>query len=342
MQSTHIWIRFSSYFLCASVFSVAPASATQDSTLLITDRIVCPGCFFDLISVAAIGDTSGPGGLAGEPKFLLRLPDGRYVTAEYPVATRLVVFRPDGAFERVIGRMGEGPGAFRDISAAYITAAGHLHVFDRSLRRETEFDARLNLMGITPMPDLDTHQISIGPDRRVYYNADVGTADHIALPIHLVDGGRIVRSFGSQNPVHDASRGGVSRPGDVSMGRTPCCVASLGRWFGPWQAAPQALRRVKWRVREDARLFARLACLGPRLPFGHVRDWCARRRRGSRRQSCAAEHLVIRKVRHPRRGRGSHMGPALAIGPPHGGSGVAAGRPICRISCTCPVMDTIR
>lgn len=96
---------------------VAPSLLRAQQPVRLDQAVQCPSCVPELALAQTLGDDDGDGALSGEPRFLLRMSDGRYVTAEYPVATRIVLFRPDGRLDRVIGRRGEGPGEFEFIRA---------------------------------------------------------------------------------------------------------------------------------------------------------------------------------------------------------------------------------
>ena len=75
------------------------------------------------------------------------LSDGRITAADYG-ASGLKLFRPDGTFERKIGRDGEAPGEFRNVWGVQVAPGDTLVVADSRLRRVTRFDADGRLVDI--------------------------------------------------------------------------------------------------------------------------------------------------------------------------------------------------
>ncbi|HUF69038.1 MAG TPA: 6-bladed beta-propeller [Longimicrobiales bacterium] len=149
--------------------------------------------------------------------------DGRYVTAEYPVATRIVLFRPDGRLDRVVGRRGEGPGEFQFITAAYIDHDNRLRIVDVGLRRETVFDDTLGIVDIVRIPELMVHSVASGPDGSVYYNADRRTSEAVGLPIHTIAGGSVTNSFGDETA--------IQRPDAPWLGQRAMAPVDGGVWI---------------------------------------------------------------------------------------------------------------
>jgi hypothetical protein len=225
-------------------------ASAQQTVRVLPGSVVCQACRVDLSTIVTLGDADGPGALIGEPRFLLRLRDGRFVTAEYPTASRLLVFRPDGSFDREIGRSGEGPGEFRHISTAYVTADGTLRVFDGALRRESEFDAELNFKSSTVYATLGAANVVMASNGEVYYNANVATPDAVGLPLHLVQDGQVIRSFGSEHPVH--------RPDAPEIGQRAMSPTNEGIWTA---------RRTHYLIEFWTREGSRLSALERRVPW---------------------------------------------------------------------------
>jgi hypothetical protein len=170
-----------------------------------------------------LGDSAGEGALTGEPKFVVRLADERFVIAEYPVPTRLVIFGPDGRFEKVVGRKGEGPGEFQYASAAFVSSNGTLRVADPGLHRETVFSNQFQVLETARVPPLFVHAIAVGPDGMVYHNGDLRTPDAVGLPIHIIEGERVIRSFGA--------RIAVQRPDAPWLGQRAMAPVRAGVWI---------------------------------------------------------------------------------------------------------------
>jgi hypothetical protein len=123
------------------------------------------------------------------------------VTADYVSASHLLVFTPDGRFDRRLGGEGEGPGEFQFISAAYISKAGQLHVVDAQLKRETIYDGSLEMVRTAPLSIGFVHQVAVSPDGALYYNAEGNRPETMGLPLHLMREGQVIHSFGADVPV---------------------------------------------------------------------------------------------------------------------------------------------
>ena len=78
----------------------------------------------------------------------IRLSDGRYVVAD---ETRLRFFDAAGKQERVVGRLGEGPGEFQYVRILCRTRADTILAFDEGNRRVTVFDKTGTLVHEIPI-----------------------------------------------------------------------------------------------------------------------------------------------------------------------------------------------
>ena len=75
------------------------------------------------------------------------LPDSSLVVAD-KAAPNLSFLRPDGSLRARVGREGEGPGEYIDISRIGITDDGSLFAYDRALRRFTFLDREGGVIGV--------------------------------------------------------------------------------------------------------------------------------------------------------------------------------------------------
>ena len=75
------------------------------------------------------------------------LPDSSLVIAD-KAAPNLSFLRPDGSLQAQVGREGEGPGEYTDISRIGLTGDGSLFAYDRALRRFTFFDREGGVIGV--------------------------------------------------------------------------------------------------------------------------------------------------------------------------------------------------
>lgn len=117
------------------------------------------------IRLGGLGRTSEfESGLA--PSQLIRLIDGRYLTAE---RSRLRVWDASGRLQAVIGRDGSGPGEFRRVGEVCILPDGQIRVLDRLLSRVT-------LLSTTLQPRF-TARVPIGDSGKGCY----GDGGHLTI-----------------------------------------------------------------------------------------------------------------------------------------------------------------
>ena len=75
------------------------------------------------------------------------LPDSSLVIAD-KAAPNLSFLRPDGSLRARVGREGEGPGEYTEISRIGLTSNGSLFAYDRALRRVTFLDHDGGVIGV--------------------------------------------------------------------------------------------------------------------------------------------------------------------------------------------------
>lgn len=137
---------------------------------------------------------SGPGMLAAPRVYDVAVDSrGRSWVSE---TTTLKVYGPSGEFLTQIGREGEGPGEFQHASWLHIDAEDVVHVVDRTTRRETLVDPSFQVVGERRLR-LPTPNLVRLRDGRYFAGGAVMTVDAIGLPLHIVDGQDVVRSFGT-------------------------------------------------------------------------------------------------------------------------------------------------
>lgn len=98
--------------------------------------------------------------------------DGRIALAD-PAQMRIRMFTPDGELVRVLGRIGDAPGEYREMitGLAFIDSGG-LWAVDGGNRRLTRYTPDFEVDTITPHPEaLINVSLKILPDQRLLYNA---------------------------------------------------------------------------------------------------------------------------------------------------------------------------
>ncbi len=188
------------FVFIGTIASVTAAQATK--TVTIPDEIACKECAIVRQHVVRVGRPTDSV-LLGRLSVVARSPRGYFVVA--PTATRFqaAVYDSSGVLLRTLGRRGQGPGEFTQISRPVIGPADTVFIF--------ELDGRYSVY--TPeLQFIETRRLPVRPDEilmlptgEMVIGAVVGSA--LGYPLHLV--GReagLVRSFGTTNPVYRADR----------------------------------------------------------------------------------------------------------------------------------------
>ena len=109
----------------------------------------------------------------------------------------LKVYDSAGRFLREVGRRGEGPLEFGRVAFAHADSAGRVHVLDPRNTRESVFDANFALMEEQRLPGRFPSLYSVAAMNGDYVvNSWVTSPEGIRLPLHLIRGEEVVRSFG--------------------------------------------------------------------------------------------------------------------------------------------------
>lgn len=192
--------RISSLALLVTIGCVGSASAQQ--TIEINGTPLCAACQVVLDSVVVLGDREGPG-YVGQTADLARTSDGRWLVAHFPELTRMAVFESDGTFLRTVGRGGGGPGEYDFISFLDLTAGDTLRVVDVGHQRLSILSPTLDYVRSQRLELSVSTEIEFLPDGRMVTRALIGTDERGGHPLHLLgQDGRIVRSFGAENPTY--------------------------------------------------------------------------------------------------------------------------------------------
>lgn len=198
-----------------------PAESAPDELGL--ESVWCPDCEVRIREIVALGDAEGPGILEDYVVETRLDSRGRYYVLE-AFATRIQVYGADGEHLATIGREGEGPGEFRNVSDIVVGDADSLYAFDLLNRTVSVFDpdhafVRSERLRITP----NIYMESVGRGRFVI--ASWGRMpERMGFPLHrLGREGRVEASFGPETE--------ESRSDQAS--RVMVAAADSGRvWFG--------------------------------------------------------------------------------------------------------------
>lgn len=165
-----------------------------DSTevrLIRESESLCEDCI-TLERVLVMGDTIGDGYLR-EAMHMVRDSAGNYWFGQYEAVK---VFDAAGEYVGEVGRAGEGPLEWDSAMPVHTDAAGRVHVFDLGNYRYSVVGPDFTLVEEERLLD-HVHDVhALGDGERWVLNMWHPTPDAIGSPLHVWEGGEIVRSFG--------------------------------------------------------------------------------------------------------------------------------------------------
>lgn len=178
--------------LCLSV----PGTLASQQPVDHLTSVSCGGCVVTLSPTVTLGQPQGPGLLISDNNQVVRDSRGRYYV--YGSGPTFWVFSPNGTFLTTIGRDGEGPGEFRDVSGVVIARGDSVTVFDAILRRMTVYSPTYQQLRTRSL-DYRAGIRSLAIGSQMVVNTMVRTPDRVGYPLQLLDrDGLILRSFGSE------------------------------------------------------------------------------------------------------------------------------------------------
>ena len=165
-----------------------------DSTevrLIRESESLCEDCI-TLEQVLVMGDTIGEGYLRAA-FHMVRDSAGNYWFGQYEAVK---VFDAAGEFVGEVGRAGEGPLEWDYALPVHTDAAGRVHVFDSGNYRHSVVGPDFTLVEEERLPD-HVHDVhALGDGERWVLNMWHPTPDAIGSPLHVWEGGEVIRSFG--------------------------------------------------------------------------------------------------------------------------------------------------
>ncbi len=165
-----------------------------DSTevrLIHESESLCEDCIA-VERVLVMGDTIGEGYLR-EAMHMVRDSAGNYWFGQYEAVK---VFDAEGNFVGEVGRSGEGPLEWVYAMPVHTDREGRVHIFDSGNYRHSVIGPDFTLIEEQRLPDHVTDIHVLGDGDRWVLNMWHPTPDAIGSPLHVLQGGEIVRSFG--------------------------------------------------------------------------------------------------------------------------------------------------
>jgi hypothetical protein len=124
---------------------------------------------------------------------------GRYFVTNVG-GTDVIVFDSTGQYITRLGRRGGGPGEFESIVAIDVVN-DTVYVFDGRHSRLSLFGPDLRFARSVALDLKPTTRALVLPDGRLIVNASVRTSAAVGQPLHLMEAGKLIRSFGSETGV---------------------------------------------------------------------------------------------------------------------------------------------
>ena len=217
------------------------ASFYGDGCILDTEAPLCDDCI-EFAHVTRLGsDALGPGYLV-EMESVVRDGHGNFWVGQ---GEEIKIFDPDGAFLRTVGRHGDGPMEFRRAAPMHVDASGRVHVFDTRNLRVSLIGQDWTLVEERKLPTSVSAEAPLDDGERYVVQASIGEPESEGLPLHIIDGTGVLKSFGAGDDPNTESP--ESLPLDFQL-----AVGPDGRVF----AARMAEYVIEAWSREGARLGA--------------------------------------------------------------------------------------
>ena len=164
----------------AAILHLLPTALCARARGVIDSRPACPSCQITLQLAVTL---SGPEVL-GEPKSMVRMQDGRFIVAFYPMASEVFEFDASGKFSRPFARTGRGPGEVTRASAIYRTDSDTILVFDSG--RVLRFNPAGEFVDAVQFPAWVERVIDPGTNGLVI-NGRYPVTDAVEEPVHVHD-----------------------------------------------------------------------------------------------------------------------------------------------------------
>lgn len=257
--------------LLAIATSLLHAPLPGQTTATVSSTVSCRPCRLELVRVATLGDTGGPGEVH-QQGVVSRDSRGRFFVTSNGDPSTVRVFNQDGRFLASFGRTGAAPGEFTARPDLVMGPGDSLIAIDRAARRATVFDPEYRVARTIQLRAYSGDAIRL-PDGRLVVTGNSRTAALIGLPLHLLDArGTLVRSFGSIDERVDlrdrfsmlrsiapSAYGGIwsAKPNSYiiekwdTTGSLRVRVERSADWFRPWtrpQGALGVTRQPPWLV----------------------------------------------------------------------------------------------
>ena len=181
---------------CDAPDSHRDLNTLQDSTATV-DILESPAMCADCMTVervVALGDTTGPGYINWS-RYATVDGAGNYWVGQQQESV-VKVWSAEGRFLRQVGRRGDGPMEFHRPAPVRTDGEGRVHIVDLDIGRETIVNADFSYSSDRSIyPGYAHLAVPLGEEGRYLLNMGTTRAGLVAMPLHIVDGPDVLRSF---------------------------------------------------------------------------------------------------------------------------------------------------
>lgn len=217
--------------IVASTFTVVACASEDEAFAVLLKDNPCD-CEVVLSHQAQLG----PAGDLSMLSAIVRLPTGEYLLAHEATQETIIVYSMRGDLLREVGRRGEGPGEFREVSQIRLDSDGRIHVFDRQLGRVTVLDGQFDMVDTYPLPTFGRAPLLM--DSRTVV-ASLGRLRNHLEQLNTISNGRVTAEYGvaSRTPVRTEKR--LAKQDSLTF----WAVHPLGYELEQWSTSGQLIRR---------------------------------------------------------------------------------------------------
>lgn len=231
---------------------------SQSTTLTISNEASCSGCDIIVRRTMRLGQSDGDGAFASRPYVVARDSRGRfYVVTPETSGEVPFVFDSRGRFVQRLGRVGDGPGEYRN-PISIMVRRDSVYVLDRQQGRLTVLAPSWRYARSFQGPPGAWSAIALDSGGFVI-NGRVKNAQRIGIPYHRFDAtGNYLGSFGSRNERIDPRNNTIDNwwltPGSHnSFWAVPYSHRYvIDHWSADGQLLRSLERRVPWFPRFDS------------------------------------------------------------------------------------------
>jgi len=208
--------------------ALAPDLAALQKTVKLPNADTCSTCRIVVRKLVILGDSAGPG-ILGIDQLWQKDSRGRFYHGAWNIGPEIRVFEPNGAFHKLIGRKGTGPGEFEGRTAFFIGRGDTLHAFSPRSGQYSVWTTPDYRVARTARMDVLPRSLLEAPNGDLVIFGLSNTAERIGFPIHrYTRTGKYLSSMGTKDPYAGTTTYFVQR--HLSAGPAPHSFLSTHVW----------------------------------------------------------------------------------------------------------------